>query len=60
MALKMTIHSNFIVAAAAPRFADLSRLPPEALIATASGTAGDAQSHADLRCCSVRTRPLSG
>jgi hypothetical protein len=40
----------------APRFADLPRLPPQALIAAASGTTGDAHLHADLRCCPVRTR----
>ena len=39
----------------APSFADLSRSPSQALIAAASGTVSDAQSHADLRCCPVRT-----
>jgi hypothetical protein len=33
----------------APSFADQPRLPPQALIAAASGTIGDAHSHADQK-----------
>jgi len=42
-----------------PSFAELSWSPPQALIAAASGTVGDARSHTDLRCGPVRTRRYS-
>ncbi len=42
----------------APRFADLPRLPPQALIAAASGTTGDTQSHAGPEMMSRPNPPI--